>query len=49
LSDVAADWSATEEYEGTDPKELLDVLRDLSRIAKQSLDENKSLYCWVSL
>jgi len=49
LSDVAADWAATEEYEGTDPKELLDVLRDLGRIAKQSVDENKSLYCWMSL
>jgi hypothetical protein len=49
LPDVAADWAATEEYEGTDPKELLDVLHDLGRIAKQSLDENKSLYCWMSL
>ena len=49
LPDVAADWAATEEYEGTDPKELLDVLRDLGRFARQSLDENKSLYCWMSL
>jgi len=49
LPDVAADWAATEEYEGTDPKELLDVLHDLGHLAKQSLDENKSLYCWMSL
>jgi|SRR2546429_3179779 hypothetical protein len=49
LPDVAADWAATEEYEGTDPKELLDVLHELGGIAKQSLDENKSLYCWTSL
>ncbi len=49
LPDVAADWAATEEYEGTDPKELLDVLHDLGRLANQSLDENKSLYCWMSL
>jgi hypothetical protein len=49
LPDVAADWAATEEYVGTDPKELLGVLHDLGRIAKQSLDENKRLYCWTSL
>ena len=49
LPDVAIDWAATEEYEGTDPKDLLDVLNDLGRMAKQSLDENKSLYCWMSL
>ena len=49
LPAVAADWAATEEYEGTDPKELLDVLHDLGHIAKQSLDENRSLYCWMSL
>jgi hypothetical protein len=49
LPGVAADWAATEEYEGTDPKELLDVLHELGGIAKQSLDQNKSLYCWTSL
>jgi hypothetical protein len=49
LPDVAADWAATEEYEGTDPKDLLDVLHDLGRLANQSRDENKSLYCWMSL
>jgi hypothetical protein len=49
LPDVAADWAATEEYVGTDPKELLGVLHDLGRMAKQSLDENKRLYCWTSL
>lgn len=49
LPDVAAGWAATEEYEGTDPKELLEVLQQLGRIAKESLDENKRLYCWVSL
>jgi hypothetical protein len=25
------------------------ALHDLGRIAKQSLDENKRLYCWTSL
>lgn len=49
LPEVAADWAATEEFEGTDPQDLLDVLRDLARLADRSRDENKSLYCWMSL
>ena len=36
LPGVAADWAATEEYEGTNPKESLDVLHELGGIAMES-------------
>ncbi len=49
LDEVAVQWAATEELEGSDPADLADALRRLAALCVQVDDTGHRLYCWTSL
>lgn len=48
LREVALDWSATEELDGSDPTVLGDALIDLADLARTAGDRGDALYCWLN-
>ncbi len=46
---VAEDWGRTEELEGWDPSEVLDLVRNIGDTAETAQLEGKTLLIWTSL
>lgn len=49
LPSIAERWAACEELRGAEPVTLLDVLRDLQRLARTARESGKALLLWTSL
>jgi hypothetical protein len=46
---IAERWAKSEELDGADPSDLVDVLTSLRTLARGARDATQRLYCWVSL
>jgi len=50
LAEVAVPWAQTEEFWGLgEPDALAVLLCDLAALAREAAENDKRLYCWVSL
>ncbi len=50
LVEVSVPWSQTEEFYGqADPAVLAEVLKELAALSVQAREEEKTVYCWVSV
>jgi hypothetical protein len=49
LTRSAAEWSQAEELYGASPEDMIEVLEELSDLARRATAKDEQLYCWVCL
>ena|SRR6266568_6807169 len=49
VEELARSWGATQEFEGWEPDEVSDLLRNVGDLAETATMEKKAMFLWVSL